>query len=192
MSKERIHESVEQSPEKTREIEELGAERAAEIEQSLEARTESSQEKNPEKLQEEAEKIAEKQKKKAEKQASPAEKRKDAPLPNTKAGKKAAFNKTMKDVRSQLPPAERAFSKIIHLQPVEKSSEFVGATLARPNALLAGSVSAFVLTLAIYLVARHYGYPLTGTESIAAFIIGWIAGILFDYLRVMITGKRST
>jgi len=45
--------------------------------------------------------------------------------------------------------------------------------------------------LIIYLFARHYGYPLSGSETIAAFILGWVMGLLFDYLRVMITGKKA-
>jgi phosphate/sulfate permease len=67
----------------------------------------------------------------------------------------------------------------------------VGATVARPNALLAGAVSAFAVSIVVYLVARYYGYPLSGTESIAAFVGGWILGIIFDFMRVMVTGKRS-
>lgn len=190
MSKEHIKQSVEQSPETAKEVAEAGAERTAELEKNLESQIEKAPEQDAEKLTAEAEQIAEKQKKKVEKESSPAEKKASRPT-STKSAKKAAYTKTMKEVRAQLPPAERVFSKIIHTSPIEKSSEFVGATVARPNALLAGSITAFVLTLLIYLVARHYGYPLTGTESIAAFVVGWVLGILFDYLRVMITGKRA-
>ena len=57
--------------------------------------------------------------------------------------------------------------------------------------MLAGAIGAFIITLAIYLIAKSYGYRLSGFETIGGFILGWIIGILFDFFRVMITGKRS-
>lgn len=104
--------------------------------------------------------------------------------------KSASFKKQMKHVQEELPPAQRAFSKIIHNPVIEKTSEVVGATVARPNAILTGSIVAFVAVLAVYLIARHYGYVLSGFETIAAFIIGWAIGFLYDYFKTMITGKR--
>ncbi|HEX7484342.1 MAG TPA: hypothetical protein VF281_04285 [Candidatus Saccharimonadales bacterium] len=102
----------------------------------------------------------------------------------------ATYQRTMKQVQSELSTPSRAFSKVIHTKVVEKTSEALESTVARPNALLAGAIGAFVLTLAIYLLAKHFGYRLSGSETIAGFIIGWICGIVFDYLKVMITGKR--
>lgn len=171
-------------------LEEIANELSSETEKKLEKAAEKTPEQDTEKLTEKAEKLAE-AKEKAKAEVSPAEKRKDSALPNTKAGRKAAFSKTMKDAQAQMSAPSRTFSKVIHTPAVEKTSEVVGATVARPNALLAGSISAFVLTLIVYMVAKYFGYPLTGTESIAAFIIGWVLGITFDYLRVMITGKRA-
>lgn len=62
--------------------------------------------------------------------------------------------------------------------------------MARPNAILAGSVVAFFAVLGVYLLAKNLGYVLSGFETIAAFVIGWIIGILYDYFRTMITGKK--
>lgn len=100
------------------------------------------------------------------------------------------FQRTMTSIQSEMSPAERTFSKFIHRRAVERSSEFLSATIARPNALLAGSIGAFILMLAIYLFAKSVGYPLSGFEPIAAFIVGWIIGLFYDYLRIMVTGKR--
>lgn len=108
----------------------------------------------------------------------------------TKASRRASFNKTMKEMQKDLSPASRSFSKVIHTAPVEKASEAIGSSIARPNAILAGAVSAFVLTLVLYFVARHYGYPLSGFESIATFILGWIVGLVFDAVRGIVTGKH--
>lgn len=109
----------------------------------------------------------------------------------SKKQKDAALKKTLKTVQSELSLPSRVFSKLIHNKAIEKTSDVVGSTIARPNAILAGSAVAFLFTLTIFLVARYYGYPLSGSETIAGFIVGWATGILFDYLRVMISGKTS-
>lgn len=103
----------------------------------------------------------------------------------------ATYKRTMQQVQSELSTPSRAFSKVIHVKAVEKTSEVLESTIARPNAILAGAIAAFIFTLAIYLIAKHFGYRLSGFETIGGFILGWIVGLLFDYFRVMITGKRS-
>lgn len=108
----------------------------------------------------------------------------------TKKEKDKVFQETMSHVRSHLNAPERALSKFIHNRTVEKTSDVVGATVARPNAILAGSLCAFLLTGAVYILARTFGYPLSGFETIGSFIIGFVLGILFDFFRVMITGRR--
>ena len=116
------------------------------------------------------------------------EKRNDGPIP--KAAREASFKSTMKQVQSEMNAPSRAFSKVIHNKAVDAVSSAVGNTIARPNAILSGSVFAFVLTLVVFLVARYYGYPLSGTETIASFTIGWMAGLVFDYLRLEIKGSN--
>jgi hypothetical protein len=108
----------------------------------------------------------------------------------SKKEKTASFKKHMAQVQAEMPAPQRAFSKVIHSPVVEKTSEFVGATVARPNAILSGAVVAFFLVLAVYLIAKNYGYVLSGFETIGAFIIGWVLGILYDYFRVLVTGKK--
>jgi paraquat-inducible protein B len=109
----------------------------------------------------------------------------------TKRELDATYKRTMKQVQSELSTPSRAFSKVIHVKAVEKTSEALESTVARPNAILAGAIAAFIFTLAIYLIAKNFGYRLSGFETIGGFILGWIVGLLFDYFRVMITGKHS-
>jgi len=108
----------------------------------------------------------------------------------SKNEKNVAYKKYKKQIQAELPPMERAFSKFIHAPGVEKTSEIIGSTIARPNAILSGAVVAFFLVLAVYLVAKTLGYVLSGFETIGAFIVGWVIGVLYDYFRVLITGKR--
>ena len=137
---------------------------------------------------ENARSIEQEKKHETDRRPSPAERRKDGPISKTE--REASYKATMKQVRSELSAPSRTFSKVIHNNVIEKVSDAVGATVARPNAILAGAIVAFIVTLGVYLVAKQYGYPLSGMESIVAFIIGWAAGLLFDYFRVMITGKK--
>lgn len=118
------------------------------------------------------------------KDTSPAERR-----PLNRRQKDASFNQTMQNVQAELSGPSRTFSKVIHNKVVEQTSEAAAKTIARPNAILAGSVAAFVMTLAVYLIAKHYGYPLSGFETMGAFIIGWVMGLLIDFFRIMITGR---
>lgn len=109
----------------------------------------------------------------------------------SKSQKAESYKRTMKHVQDELSPSSRVFSKIIHTKAIEKTSEVLGSTIARPNAMLAGAVSAFVLTLGVYVMAKTLGYKLSGFETIAAFIVGWVIGVIYDYLRVLVTGKTS-
>ncbi len=122
-----------------------------------------------------------------EKQSSPAERR--GPL--TRREKDASFDKTMAEVRSHMSAPSKTFSKLIHNKTVERASDIVGSTIARPNAILSGSVFAFIFTLVIYLIANHNGYALSGSETIASFAVGWVVGLIIDYIRVLVGSKRS-
>jgi hypothetical protein len=122
-----------------------------------------------------------------EHEVSPAERRNG---PIRKAERDASFNATMEEVRTHMTPASRTFSKVIHNKTVEKISDAAGSSIARPNAILSGAILAFILTLGVYLVAKNLGYPLSGFETIGAFIVGWVLGVTYDFLKVMVTGRK--
>lgn len=103
----------------------------------------------------------------------------------------SSFKSQMKYAQAEMSPSERAFSKVIHNKAIEKSSDFIGSTIARPNAMLSGSIAAFIGITVLYFIAKYYGFQLSGFETIAAFILGWIIGIVYDYLAVMIRGHKK-
>lgn len=174
-------------------LEQAGLERREQLREQLERTGEQSKENLQEATAEALEKAKSIEKdtshKKAERETSPAERRRDGPI--SKKEREISYKRTMKQVQDELPAPSRAFSKLIHTKVVEKVSDVVGNTVARPNAILSGSVTAFIFTLVIFFTARYYGYPLSGGETIAAFVVGWLVGLLFDYLRLEITGKKS-
>lgn len=109
----------------------------------------------------------------------------------SKRQRKDSYASTMKQIRSEMNAPSRTFSKIIHNRTVERASDIVGTSAARPNAVLAGSVAATFLTLFVFLVAKQYGYRLSGFETIGTFLVGWSLGLIYDYARLMIVGRRS-
>jgi len=96
----------------------------------------------------------------------------------------ASFQSQMSSIQNEMRPSERLISKVIHNRSIEKLSDMAASTIARPNAMLAGSIAAFIVVTVLYFVAKHYGYQLSGFETIGAFVVGWIIGIAYDYVVV--------
>ena len=120
-------------------------------------------------------------------QTTPAERRRGAP---SKKQLNGSFKTQMLNIQADLGPGSRLISKFIHLQPVEKASDVIGSTLARPNAMLYGSICAFITITLLYFVARYYGYKLSGFETIAAFCVGWLLGVVTDYLSTLLRRRK--
>lgn len=159
------------------------------IERAVEAKQENQEKAAKHEALEQAEKTEQEQRQHEAQKESPAERRPLTKKERDKA-RETSFNATMDTVQAEMPKANRAFSRLIHNKTVEKVSDVTGNTVARPNAILSGAVFAFLLTLVVYLIARYYGYPLSGTETIASFALGWILGNLFDYVRILAVGKN--
>ena len=123
-----------------------------------------------------------------DKSLSPAERRSEHIISNK--DREASFTTTMQEVRTHMSAPSRTFSKVIHNKTVEQTSEAVGSTIARPNAILSGSILAFIVMASVYFIAKNLGYTLSGFETIGAFAAGWLLGILYDFLKVMITGRK--
>ncbi len=109
----------------------------------------------------------------------------------TRSAKQKEYTKTLKSMQSQMSAPAKAFSKTIHNPVVEKASEVAGATVARPNAILAGSFTAFIAVLGVYLYAQYIGFRLSGFETILAFIIGWAIGMALDFIRVAFSRRKQ-
>jgi hypothetical protein len=113
-----------------------------------------------------------------------------SPPTTTKTEREYSYKHTMRQVQSQLKAPERVFSKVIHNKAVERFSDITGSTVARPNAILFGSLFAFLGVASLYFFARFMGFSLPGSQTIIAFIIGWIVGLLVDFIRVTLRNNR--
>ena len=90
------------------------------------------------------------------------------------------FDTIMLEVIATMPRRKQLFSKVIHSRALSSVSDLLARTIMRPNALLFGAIASFVFTLGTYLLSKNLGYSLSGSESILAFFVGWLAGIIFD------------
>jgi hypothetical protein len=90
------------------------------------------------------------------------------------------FRQTMVSMQSRLGPVSRSFSKFIHNPVVERTSDAVGKTIARPSAALGATTTALVVGLILYFTARFYGFSLRGPELVLAFVVGGIIGLLVE------------
>lgn len=177
------------SSESTAELERAASERSAELDKSKERSVEQSPENRTERLESaRVETEAAFSKEAGKERKSGGEPSAMAIRRVTKAEREASYNATMKHIRKDMSTPSRMFSKVIHAPAVEKSSEILGSSLARPNAILAGSTSALVLVAITYGIARVFGYQLSGFETIGAFILGWVIGIIYDYAKIMTSG----
>lgn len=106
--------------------------------------------------------------------------------------KEVQFHRTMTRVRKKLSAPSRIFSKVIHTSTIDKSSEFIGKTVARPSGLLAGAVLAFIGTSALLWITRYYGYEYNYLLVIVLFIAGMAIGLLAEGLwRLLRKNKES-
>lgn len=109
----------------------------------------------------------------------------------TSKQKDKAYRETLRQAQSHMSPPRRTFSKVIHIPVVEKTSDAVGSTLARPNAILMGGLTSLLVVGGVYLIAKYYGYSLSGSETIIAFGLGWVLGLIIDYAQLLLRGHKS-
>lgn len=107
--------------------------------------------------------------------------------------KKDTFKETMDQARSHMSPSGRLFSSLIHIKPVEIISGILAKTLFRPVAIISGGVAAIAIGFFTWMIAKYYGYQLSGSEIPAGFLVGWIFGLLYDYASLIFTtGNKRT
>lgn len=104
--------------------------------------------------------------------------------------KDMAFSRAMTRTRKRLSPISRGFSKVVHSSVVDKPSEFIGKTIARPQGMLWGSVFAFIGTSALLWITNHYGYEYNYLLVIILFVSGAIIGTAIEGIVYLLKSKR--
>lgn len=104
--------------------------------------------------------------------------------------KDMAFSRAMTRTRKRLSPVSRGFSKVIHSPAIDKPSEFIGKTIARPQGMLWGAVFAFIGTSGLLWITKHYGYEYNYLLAIILFVIGAVVGTAIEGLVYFLKSKR--
>ena len=90
------------------------------------------------------------------------------------------YSQTLASVQRKLSPLSRSFSHVVHTPVVEKTSEALESTVARPSVLLGTTWTALIVGTIFYLTARHYGYTLSGSELLFSFVVGALLGLTLE------------
>ncbi len=105
--------------------------------------------------------------------------------------KDMAFSRAMTRTRKRLSPVSRTFSKVIHSPVVDKPSEFIGKTIARPQGMLWGAVFAFIGTSGLLWITKHYGYEYNYLLAIILFLIGAVIGTALEGLVYLLKSRKQ-
>ena len=104
--------------------------------------------------------------------------------------KEMAWSRIMTRTRKKLPFGSRSFSKVVHIPVIDRTSEVIGKTVARPNGMLWGAVFAFVGSSALLWVSKRYGYEYNYLAATILFISGLIIGTLAELIWNSVRRKK--
>lgn len=109
-----------------------------------------------------------------------------APAHPGRKEKEQTYKHTLSSIQRELPTRfARSFSKVIHQPIIEKTSEVTGKTIFRPSLMLGVSVGALLGGSLFYLLAKRYGFPISGSEFLLFGIIGGLLGLASEALRYL-------
>jgi hypothetical protein len=91
------------------------------------------------------------------------------------------YAQTLASVQRRLTPVSRGFSHVIHAPIVEKTSDALENTVARPSVTAGATWTALIVGAIFYFTARRYGYALSGSEIELSFIIGAVIGLIIEW-----------
>lgn len=94
--------------------------------------------------------------------------------------KDMAYSRTMTRVRKHLSLPSRAFSKVVHSKIVDKPSEAIGKTIARPSSMLGGAFFAAIGTSILLWATKHYGYEYNYLAILLLFAGGMAIGLFAE------------
>jgi hypothetical protein len=92
------------------------------------------------------------------------------------------YQQTLHSLQRHLSPVSRRFSNVIHNSIVERASEGLEKTVARPSVTAGTTWTALIVGATFYFTARNYGYMLSGSELLFSFVVGALIGVLVEAL----------
>lgn len=146
--------------------------------------SEADQQRNVEKARKHVEKLTSHEKGEKHKESGPKERHASG------IDRKASYKETMRSIQRHLPATSRAFSKVIHNNAVDKTSEVLGKTVLRPSVTLGATSTALIVAGIAYILAKRYGYSLSGSAILFSLLVGGIVGLLFEGISKLFRRKN--
>lgn len=101
------------------------------------------------------------------------------------------YKRELTKIQNRLPKNSKRFSKVIHNKTIESISNAGAKTVARPSGLLGGSIVAFLGSLILYYMARHYGFRYNYLAMFMLFVAGFAAGAIIELFLWSFSRKRT-
>lgn len=96
------------------------------------------------------------------------------------------YQKTLRQVQAELSPWQRAASKLLHKRLVWHVSELCESVLLRFIPTTLGYCLAIVGGLALVAIAFIFNYALLSLHILfLLFIVGYMIGVIVDYIRLL-------
>ncbi len=96
--------------------------------------------------------------------------------------KKTAYKKELTKIQHNLKKPQKAFSRFIHIDNIERVSDVGAKTVARSSGILGGGIIA-LLGSSIYLwMSKNYGFSYNYFVFIILFILGFFLGIVTELI----------
>lgn len=104
--------------------------------------------------------------------------------------KQQSYKQTLTRIRQRLNGPEKAFSKFSHNKTVDRVSEGLAKTAARPSGILGGGIAALVGSTVVLYMAKKYGFEYNFSLFFLLLAGGFIVGILIELLAKLVAKAR--
>lgn len=105
--------------------------------------------------------------------------------------KKDGYKRSLKMIQSNLNLPDRTLSRIVHQPAVERVSNGLAKTVARPSAFLGGSMGALIGSAGLLYISKHNGFTYNYAVFLLLFVGGFFAGALVETLWKLTIGRKS-
>lgn len=90
------------------------------------------------------------------------------------------YSRTLKRVQERLSKPEQAMSKVMHNKTVEKVSDELGKTAARPSGILGGGIMSLVGSFVLLYMTKKYGFEYNFFIFFVLLAAGFALGVVLE------------
>lgn len=94
--------------------------------------------------------------------------------------KNQTYSNTLKYVQKRLSKSERTMSKVMHNKAIEKVSDGVGKTAARPSGILGGGIVSLIGSFIVLYMAKKYGFEYNFFVFFLLLAGGFALGVIIE------------